>query len=159
VTELRTEQATQVSVAPGGRFLYVVSPDHGIETYPIDPRTGLLGEARAIATQRSAIALDIDPSGRFMYSSDWLSASLSRFQLDPQHGTPTLLGASALPLDPSHVSVDASGRFLYAPLVDGTLASFALDAASGIPTLLPGPRQMIGTPLALTTIVTVADVN
>jgi 6-phosphogluconolactonase len=158
VTELLTAQATHIALAPGGRFLYVVSPDRSIETYPIDPRTGLLGEVHATATERSAVALDIDPSGRFMYSSDWLSASISRFALDQQRGTPTPLGASALPLDPSHVSVDASGRFLYAPLVDGTLASFAIDAASGIPAPLPGQRQTIGTPLALSTIVTVAEV-
>jgi 6-phosphogluconolactonase (cycloisomerase 2 family) len=159
VTDLLTDQATQMAIAPGGRFLYVVSPDRSIETYAIDPRTGLLGEVHAMTTERSAVAIDIDPTGRFMYASDWLSASISRFELHSQQGTPIPLGASAVPLDPSNVSVDTSGRFLYAPRVDGTLASFAIDAVRGGLTPIAGSRLAIGTPLALTTIVSVGEVR
>lgn len=158
-TDLRTTQATHIALAPDGRFLYVVSPDRSIETYRIDARSGRLGDMQAIATERPAVAVDIDPSGRYMYATDWVSRSISLFTLDRRQGTPTLLGASALPRDPTRVSVDASGRFLYATLIDGTLASFSIDGATGAPAPLPGSRPMIGTPLALTTIVTVADVN
>ena len=152
--------ATQVVVEPGGKNLYVVSPDKSIEIYPIDAQTGALGTAHVQPLDRAANSLSIDPIGRFLYTADWVRASVSLFSIDQQNGA--LVARGQTPLlgdDPSYVAADFSGKFLYAALFLNTdaLATLSIDQTTGSLTFEPSnPSAGVGT---LLDTVTTSDVQ
>lgn len=122
----------------GGTTAYSL-PDYGALSFAAG------GDEGGYCAGTSGVALD--PSGQFAYMSGGFGSPgrLCGFVIDPvtQALTPmTLAGATppAVPSNPHAVAIDPSGRFMYvaADIVNGSVAAFAIDRASGEPSPLPG---------------------
>ena len=157
VKELQVDTATQAVMEPGGKYLYVAHLENLIEIYPIDAQTGALGTVRTQPLDRAAFSLSIDPTGRFLYTADWVKQSVSVFAIDQQNGTLAARGPVHIDFDPDYVAADFSGKFLYAVLFDGTLATLNIDQTTGALTLDPSNRPIVTTSNAW--IVTTNDVQ
>ena len=93
-------QPESVAVDPSGRFLYVANTaDGSVTAFAIAPLTGLLG-ATPIGTYPtgggasvSATAVQIDPSGQFVYVANGDGATVSGFKINQASGALTLIGS------------------------------------------------------------------
>src|SRR5574341_2081179 len=75
----------------------------------------------------------VDPTGRFLYTVDSGSDTVSMFTITPATGLLTSVGtALSVNDDPQSVAVDGSGRFAYV-VSAGTnrIQGFAIDSATG----------------------------
>jgi 6-phosphogluconolactonase (cycloisomerase 2 family) len=111
-------------------------------------------------------ALAIDPQGKFLYASNETTlGTISAFRIDqnsgalaPVAGSPFSTGAAA-----NAIAIDPSGKFLSATLkrenetassgMNGKLASFRVDPASGALKQLAGSPFYVGPDPAAVTIV------
>jgi DNA-binding beta-propeller fold protein YncE len=116
-----------------GTALYVTSRDTGtIFTLRVDRLTGALSPLGQVAAAAWPHAMVIDPSGRWLYASDWSSggnfvwgyAIGSDDTLSPLPGSPwTYAGTSSTAL-----AVEPTGRWLYAVDANTKLYGFAIAA-------------------------------
>ena len=153
-----------VKVHPSGRFLYASNAyDNSITAYAIDQTSGALsplpgspygtGEEGDLAPEllRTLDAppeaggipytLAIHPSGRFLYVTNWLGASLSLFAINAQSGALTPLKGNPMRTgsSPYAVTVHPSGRFVYVTSWDAqAVFGYAVDQVSGQLAELPG---------------------
>src|SRR5580658_5860782 len=136
---LPQQGAEQMVVDPRGRFAYVAnlvsnaSDLSTISMYTINSTTGVLTPTTpaTVPTGWFPQELAIDPLGRFVYTANSDDSSVSMFTIDQASGvlnptTPasvsTLVPGEPLS-DPSFLTVDPTGRFLY------VTASLSVDAA------------------------------
>jgi 6-phosphogluconolactonase (cycloisomerase 2 family) len=114
--------------------LYLLSPSTGA-LFEASPRTPVFGHPTHIA---------VDPSGRFVYLTvtgqvDPNAGWLTTFSLHPTLGTLTQIDTRALDSHPTWVATDPTGQYLYVANSGtgtpgtGTVASFRLPVASGLP--------------------------
>ena len=154
--------AEQLAVDPLGRFLYVAnlvsnaSDLSTISMYTIDSATGVPTPTTpaTIPTGWCPQDIAIDPLGRFVYTANSNDSSVSMFTVDQTTGvlTPTspatvstLVPNEALS-DPSFLTVDPSGKFLYvtASLSDGAAVfMYTIDQNTGL--LTPTSPAMVYT--------------
>ena len=101
--------------------------------------------ATPVAVGSNPRAVAIEPSGRFVYVAGGFPGAISGFAIDRVTGVPTPLPGS--PFDkggslPIPVVIDHSGRFMYVGQsvgsFDGSIAVFAIDAATGALSHIPG---------------------
>lgn len=152
-----------VKVHPSGRFLYAANAyDNSVTAYAIDETSGALtplsgspydtGEPGDLSIEALKTVdappeaggipytVAIHPSGRFLYVSNWMGASLSLFAIDshsgvlqPLPGNPMRTGGR-----PFAVTVHPSGRFVYVNSWDAqAIYGYAVDENSGQLTELP----------------------
>jgi 6-phosphogluconolactonase (cycloisomerase 2 family) len=142
-------QADGLTVDPSGRFIYAgnvgnnISLGHTVSLAVINTATGALG---TFGTPVDTIDFQpfspgVDPSGRFLYTANFFSSSVTRFLIDPSNGA--ISGAQAFALvnasSPFSLAVSPSGRFLYvANRVDpnsgvgnGNVSVFAINLGVG----------------------------
>jgi 6-phosphogluconolactonase len=143
--------AEEMAVDPLGRFLYVanlvsnVSDLSTISMYTIDSATGVLTPTTpaTVPTGWCPQEIAIDPQGRFVYTANSNDSSVSMFTVDQTSGvlTPTspatvsTLVPNELLSDPSFLTVDPSGKFLYvtASLSDGAaIFMYTIDQTTGL---------------------------
>jgi len=154
----------QFAVDPNGRFLYVLTSANGGSIYIFSINAyhgtlGILNFGSPHATSRVNTSLAIDPSGRFAYTADNTSAMIVRYSITQGSGAlaGTFGGAVAsttAAANVRHVSVDYSGRILYAVLADATVAAYAIDQTTGNLSFVvgggaatgasPGPITVVG---------------
>lgn len=163
---------------PSGRFLYATNAySNTVSAYAVDPTTGKLtgldgspfqaGDKAPIDTRLARILdypasaggmpyyVAMHPSGRFLYVTNWLSASVSAFRIDQDSGVLSLLKGfpRITGINPYAVTVHPSGQFLYVTnWADNALWGYRINSANGDLTLVPGsPFAVEGiAPVAIT---------
>jgi 6-phosphogluconolactonase (cycloisomerase 2 family) len=106
-----------LAVDPSNRFLYGSGGfEAGVAGYSINAATGLLtpvpGSPFDVGTTTTQLILD--PTGKFVYVEDFFPSTLLGFKISPATGTLTPIPGSPFPGVYGPVTVDPTGRFLYA---------------------------------------------
>lgn len=138
----------KVAVSPNGAHVYAANASSntiGIGT--IDAG----GVVSAMTSYPTAAVTPIDialtPSGAFAYALGTASNSIASYRLDPASldGLPAaVLSSTPAGANGQRLSVDPSGRYLYTPSMFGSLYGFAIDAATGNLTPVPGSPFVTG---------------
>jgi 6-phosphogluconolactonase len=131
-----------VTTDPSGKYLYVTADGTSatsIYAFTLDPATGIASPivGAVYPIDRFSNSVTTDPAGKFVIAvsngSSTLFGLIAVFGLDSATG---LLSAAGTPShtgsDPSSVTVDPSGKFVYvADTADATISAFTLNSASG----------------------------
>lgn len=144
-------------IAGDNRFAYLLNELVAtVTTFAIDTTTGLLTEqgsvsalpvdtklgpgaprgpgaaARDVSHDTWAADLHLTPNGRFLYSSERTSSSLTAFAVDVSTGALTYRSNTPTELQPRGFAIDPSGKFLIASGErSATITLYAIDQASG----------------------------
>jgi 6-phosphogluconolactonase len=146
---------TEILINPTGQFVYVTNPGLGAVTaFSFSSADGTLTQLATYSSLQGggALGLALDGSGRFLYVANPSGANplqsntgnISAFNVDPTTGALSpILGSpfsATVGSSPSSVSVDPSGRFLYAttPGSSFSIWCFAIDPSSGRLKLVTG---------------------
>jgi len=125
---------------PNGALVYVLAELEGsVYVFDYDSRQGRLRAKQSIsalppgfAGKPAAADLHITPDGKYLYSSERTSSTLTGFRIDPAGGTLTSIESLPTETQPRGFSIDGSGRYL---LVVGQsshrMSSYAIAAATG----------------------------
>ena len=152
-----TSNVTNVSVVCRtiGKFAYTANNGSGnVSGFAINPATGVLtpipGNPVAVGTSPAQVALT--PNGKFAYIATSSGQQIAAFTIDPTSGALTPIPGSpfATPFVKGQpypgIAVEPQSRFLYmTSLNDGRIAGFAIDAATGALTPVPGSPYVAGT--------------
>ncbi len=110
----------------------------GIYLFEMDPATGHLNLIKLAAELRNPSWLSFDPSGRFLFAANDLEGSASEggavtaFAVNRSDGSLQLLNAvSSEGEGPAHLSVDASGKYVF-------VANYAGGSIAVLPILPTG---------------------
>jgi 6-phosphogluconolactonase (cycloisomerase 2 family) len=126
-----------IAFEPGGGFLFTSSG--GLNAFSIDAASGKLELVEGspfspdVGSDPSATNLAIEPSGRFLYATEFAGVSTRLFGFSIA-ANGKLAAMDGLPLAasmPYSVGVEPSGHFLYVGRDDGQLAAFSLNLANG----------------------------
>jgi 6-phosphogluconolactonase (cycloisomerase 2 family) len=139
-----------VTVDPSGKFVYVANncgPGPGVWAYAIDGGTGALTPVSGSPFGGiSATAVTAAPNGQVLYAIS--SNSLRGYTINSTTGALTLI--SGFPVATSvcctyysGLTVDPTGRFLYAAASSGSVSAFSIDAVTG------GMTAVAGSPFAV----------
>jgi len=144
-------KASYVTVEPTGRFLYALDHENGslgvaapgIDVYSIGAGGALsVITGSPFPTDAGAISMTIHPSGKFAYTANVNSMSVSAYTLDTMTGVVGPVTGSPFPggSSPFSVATDASGKFAYtANSGGGDVSAYVIDAATGALTLTGSP--------------------
>lgn len=95
-------------------FVYVsVSAEDRVNVYTMDPETGALDTHAIVAVGSGPGALCVDPQQRFLYAGLRGSRQAAAFRLDKGSGRLAPLGTAPLESDPTYMSTDRTGRYLF----------------------------------------------
>jgi len=104
----------QPSLIASGRFIkspYQIAAPTSI----VNKGSGILSDNGTISSQGIApIGLAIDPTGKYVYVSNYSSANISQYSIDQTTGNLTSIGTITANTGPWKVQVDPTGRFVYA---------------------------------------------
>ena len=148
--------ASSVFVHPTGQFAYVgdAYPGENVSMFSIDLNTGALtfrGTVGAASPNGSnAMAIAIDPSGKFAYAVgdncalDTFDGEVSAYTISPSTGALSSTGSpAAAGVCPSSVAVDHLGRFAYVTNDSGLnghqdddVATYTINATTGALTFI-----------------------
>jgi 6-phosphogluconolactonase (cycloisomerase 2 family) len=133
-----------VAVEPSGRFAYVANQgSNDVSMHAVDATTGALSWMGSVVADDSPSALAVDPSGRFVYvangyASNPGSGSLTAYAIAADSGALSAIdlnGAGAGTAlvtgpNPTGVTVDPSGRFVYVTHANG-VQSYEIQLTDG----------------------------
>jgi 6-phosphogluconolactonase len=139
---------TEILITPSGNAVYVANPGIGTVTaYSFSSSTGALTQVPGspFISGAGASGLAVDGSGRFLYVANPSAlnplvstiGNISGFNIDAVSGTLTpILGSpftSTVGMSPSAITVDPSGRFVYAvtPGSSFSIWCFAITSTNG----------------------------
>jgi 6-phosphogluconolactonase len=131
----------QIVVHPKGDTVYAINEiASSVTVYSYDARVGRLDRRQTLSTlpadfvgANSGAALQITPSGRFLYASNRGDDSLAIFRVDPGNGELQPVGHAATGgATPRDFAISADGQFLAAANQNsGTVVLFHIDPATG----------------------------
>jgi 6-phosphogluconolactonase (cycloisomerase 2 family) len=143
-----------VTVDPSSRFVYAVGINtNGVYAYSINQLTGVLtlvAGSPFTMDVLSPVGVWVDPTGRFLMVADGCcpnAAGITVFTISPSTGVLTVVpGSPFLPptntSEPSDVTVDATGRYVYAAnggtFGNGGVTGYSIEATTGVLTLAGG---------------------
>jgi 6-phosphogluconolactonase len=143
---------------PRLNWAYVVNElDSSVTVYRFDPDNGGLHPLQIIPTlpqdftgNSRASSIEIDPSGKFLYTSNRGLDCLAIFSVDQASGWLTFLGVQeTLGKTPRFFAMEPSGRFLFVANEDSdSIVTFLQDPASGTLTQV-GEIAPIGSPVSI----------
>ncbi len=125
---------------PNGKLVYVLGElDTTVHVFDYDAAKGQLKEKQSVSglppgvTGRIAAAdLHITPDGKFLYSSERTSNTLTGFKVNAADGTLTLIESIPTETMPRSLSIDSAGRYL---LVVGMrshrMSSYQIESGTG----------------------------
>ena len=125
---------------PNGKLVYLLGElDGAVHVFDYDPAKGQLQEKQSVnalpsgVTGRIASAdVQITPDGKFLYSSDRTSNTLSSFKVSPKDGTLSLIETLPTESMPRSFSIDSSGRYLFlVGMRSHQMSSYQIDAKTG----------------------------
>lgn len=119
----------------GTTVVYVSNADSAeISVLALDEASGALSPLQTLPCGGMVMPLALAPSHALLYagirSEPWRVLAL---RIDPADGTLAPLGQAPLPASMAHLSVDGSGRWLFAASYHGDLLSLAAIDAAGRP--------------------------
>jgi len=142
--------ANYALVDPSGRFLYVANQySDNLSEYSIDPTTGLLTSIGTTANDANALQprfIAIDTTGTYVYTANYGSNSVSEYtitQSGPNAGVLTLVAdvTTGPTTDPNGVTIDPTGKYLYAAdRQAGTLSEFSIGVGGALTPLIVPPN-------------------
>jgi 6-phosphogluconolactonase (cycloisomerase 2 family) len=118
----------QVTVAPSGKFAYVVNNMAGgdytvaVSQYTVDSTTGILAESQSfgVSAGNAPTAIAVDPTSRFAYVVNRLDNTVAMYTIDPTTGNLKLNSTTANPTatiatgtEPFRIDFDLTGKFVY----------------------------------------------
>ena len=127
-------------------FLYMTALDNISGFKPAS--SGTLGTSfQNLSGPNSSLGVVADPSGKFLYVSDFDNSTVLAFAINHSTGTLTPIAGSPFAVssstDATGIAMDPHGKFLYVALGNSNqIAGFAIDAATGA--LMP----IVGSPFA-----------
>lgn len=125
---------------PGGRWLGLLNElDASIDVFAFDATCGTLVHAHTVSSLPAgfegspwAADLHFTPDGRFLYSSDRRSSTITAFAFDASSGHLGLLGHTPVPAEPRGFNITADGRWLIvAGQAAHRVALFRINALTG----------------------------
>lgn len=135
-----------VTIDAAGKFAYVANAGSGsISAYTIDAITGVLTQVICsggsttctgsnFTAGSSPVCITLDPSGKFAYVANSVSADVSAYTIDATTGALSSTGA-AVPTGGSNlrsISIDPTGRFAYvANDGSGNISAFSINSSTG----------------------------
>ena len=143
----RSAYPTALAADPSGKFLYVANGTGTISLFTIDSSASNAGALTLAGTispriyqnvyQNDPEAIAVDPSGRFVYTANFSSQSVSAFSIEPSTGALTELTTSPLPVGAGvgggqGLTVDPTGGFLYVSDSGGGLSAFSINSTTGV---------------------------
>jgi 6-phosphogluconolactonase (cycloisomerase 2 family) len=149
-------QATGIAFNTLGTFAYVAYAGSSssntfssqVKVYSVDVATGALtGPISGVAAGVLGSApwsIVVDPNGKFAYVVCLFTDELRTYSIDSTTGALTYLGSVSFTATskPSALAADPFGRFVYAgrqsTFLGVNLQSYAIDASTGVPTLVNG---------------------
>ena len=143
---------------PGGRFAFLINElDSTLAALSYDARRGSFREGQIVSTlpddfqgANSCAAIQVSPSGSFVYGSNRGHDSLVIHRIDQRTGRLTYVGhASSRGKMPRHFGIDPSGKFLLVANQDtDTIVTFRIHPRAG--TLEPtGQVTPVPTPVCV----------
>lgn len=117
--------AFEIAVTPNGQFAYLLGDgqdcdydQEGIYAFSINQRTGSLAPESAIpcAVQPGTSSIAVDPSGSFLYLSNYSIGGISAFAIGSSSGALTPLAGTPFPQGPGVVKGGFSIGFFSVPL-------------------------------------------
>jgi len=154
---------------PTGRFLFVANQGTtttgagSISVFSLNPSSGALTQVAGSPFQLAGgpNTISVDPSGNFLYASSEATDLVYAMKIDQTSGalTPLSSGAAVLTGDLPVVALAIPGlaqpgtatfssKYAYVPNSDNSISAFAIDAATGNLTAVPGtPVQSNGSGL------------
>ena len=119
---------------------YNTPPDgngQGIELYEMNPANGELHRAGVATPAHNASWLALHPSRKFLYAGNEMgdsAGSVTAYAVNPANGSLQLLNAvSSEGAGPAHVSVDATGKYVFvANYAGGSLAVLPIEASGAL---------------------------
>lgn len=128
-----------IDILPSGRFLYAANSGSGLlSAYAIDRFTG---ELRPVVGSPFRIddgptTLAADPLGRFIFVAS-TSSIVRSLTIDAETGAPNFTSQIAGFADPSYITVDPSGKFLYVlGERSNTVRAYGIEAAGTLKVIL-----------------------
>lgn len=128
-------------VHPSNRFVYTVNEiDSTVSAFSYDADTSAMRIVHTVGTRpdgftghNSGAQIVVDPSGRFLYSSNRGHNSVAMFSIDQESGRPRLIGLeSTQGQTPRNFNIDPAGRFLLVANVgSNNLVNFRIDGDTG----------------------------
>ncbi len=125
---------------PSGKLVYLLGElDGAVHVFDYDPGKGQLKEKQSVnalppgVTGRIASAdIQITPDGKFLYSSDRTSNTLSGFKVSSTDGTLTLIETLPTEAMPRSFSIDSSGRYLFlVGMRSHQMTSYQIESGTG----------------------------
>ena len=148
----------QLAWHPAGEYLYLINELRSMMTvFRFAPGPGGLDPIQTITTlpegfagKSKAAGLAVSPDGRFLYGSNRGHDSLALFAIDARSGRLTASGqVPSGGRTPRHFAISPGGDWLLVANQDsGTITTFHLDRATGLPTRV-GPSLAVPEPACL----------
>jgi YVTN family beta-propeller protein len=103
---------------------------------------GMLTEPHNQSGPNQSIGVVADPSGKFLYVSDFENATIEAFTINRSSGLLTPIGSpvsAGSPPDAGGLAIHPAGKFLYVTLMNsGGVAGFSIDPVTGALSPIPG---------------------
>src|SRR6267143_4504723 len=136
--------AHSVTVDPFGKFVYVANDGDfevtggSVSMYTINATSGALTSIGTIAAAGRAIAVAVDPSGKFAYVVDGSNGfpaendNVSMYTINATTGVLTSIGTIGTGLSPTSITIDPSGKFAYVPNSGSNdISMYTINATTG----------------------------
>jgi len=144
---------------PNGKFAYVLSEmDSSVTVFSYQAKNGAFSSLQTIsalpkdyAGRKEAAEIAVDPSGKFLYTSNRGHDSMAIFEINPAKGTLKSLGqVLSGGQTPRHFAIDPTGNYLLAENEESNnIVVFHIDPATG--NLTPtGQTIEVPSPVCLT---------
>jgi 6-phosphogluconolactonase (cycloisomerase 2 family) len=145
-------QPHAVAVTPNNRFMFVGEQDGTVEAFVVNYDGTLTPVGPPFANSGSVRGVAVDPSGRFLYTSDNAGSTLRVFSINQTTGQLTALPAFTVALGvgaaPRGVTTDNAGH-LYVALAGAafnSVAQYNINSATGALSLIAAPVAAGATP-------------
>ncbi len=125
---------------PNGKLVYVLGElDATVHVFDYDMTKGQLKEKQSVSalppgtTGRIAAAdLHLTPDGKFLYSTERTSNTLTGFRVNATDGTLTLIETIPTEANPRGFSIDSAGRYLFVVgMRSHRMSSYQIESGSG----------------------------
>lgn len=139
-----------LALHPNGRHLYLLNQTHAtVSALRIEAGAGTLAETEMLTTlpahflgEANAADIHLTPDGRFLYTSERQTSTMSAFRVDADSGVLWPLGRWPTETTPRGFAVDPRGRFVLVAGLDSNSVSVHAIAEDG--TLGPQARVPVG---------------
>ncbi len=158
---------TCVMALSAPKYAYVANLlDPSIQPFTVNATTGAINFVPVVSSEyytplgTQPISVAVDPTGKFLYGSDFAGHSLLAYTINPATGKTTQIAGGNYPTGarlPYSVAVDPTGKFIYVANQQdslggtaGTISAFAINSATGALTAVAGSPFTAGvTPFAV----------